>query len=570
MPAPDRPRRSPWILLPVFAGWYLILASTWHAGFPPGTLPRHAWVLLLAILILGAGGGIGSWIRRWILPTPVSAPLSILLSLGLGLGALELILFAAMATGIATPVAGWALVSIALAAGGFGLLGGTGRAASFDPECLPTARRPWAIALLGVASLAWLVALAAALAPAEFYDALIYHLAVPDLLLRQGGLGGVDGNFYSLFPANQGMLYALGMLLAGNKLVAGSLAQVIHLALGAGTVLATFTVGARHLSVRVGILGAGLLAVVPGILLTATWPVADLAVAFNGILVVACLLEARGAQDRPAERRWILTAGLFAGLALGVKYTAAPVVLLPAAALLIWRARRAERRHLVHLAIFLAAIAAAFAPWAARNVAVAGDPLAPYLGPMLGSEERGPTLPEEIRRRGPEETGPEGLARYYLGSPWRLSTERIGAGGYLGIAFLLLVPFVLLRRNPPPAVGTLAFLALAGLAGWTLSVQVTRYLFPALPAFALLAAQGAQALARAAPVLRVAVAMGLGWVVLHGLYIFSVLVITINPFGVVAGVEMPEDYLARRVAYYEAARHLNEQAPEGSRISTLR
>ncbi len=570
MNAPVRSDRLQHLLALILAVWFAFLAIAYHQRFPPGTLPGHGMRILVALLILASAAGLGAPLVRK-LAGPGTQPLMHgLIAVGLGLGALELSMLALTAAGIASPIVAWLLVAAGLVAGGRRLAARLDASLGTVPEAFAALRdearaRWWALPILALACAGWLAALGAALAPAEFYDALIYHLAVPDRYLASGGIGAVPGNFYSHFPANQGMLYALGMLLSSERVEAGTLAQLLHLLLGLLSVVVTLLIGRRHLSPGVGLLGAGLLATVPGILLSATWPIADLAVTFDGALVLALLLDAR-AEDGRARRGRLLLAGLMAGLALGVKYTAVPSVLLPALVWLAWEARRLDASRLKELATFTAAAALVFAPWTVRNLAVTGNPVAPYMSSIFGGPEGGIGLSEEVTRRLPEGASFGALAVHYLSAPWRAGLERLGAGGHLGAALTLLIPFVFLGRGRSAALAPIALLGATAVLAWAASSQVTRYLFPALPALCLLAAHGGASLVRAAPPLRAPLAAGLGWLLLHNVYLFGVLALTVNPYGVAFGVEMPEDYLSRRVSYYPAASFINAQLPEGARL----
>ncbi len=566
MPAPDSDRRFTLLAPVMLAGWFALLAVSYHRNFPPGTLPAHAMTLLAAAAIFTGAAGLGTLLLRLLLPFPVAAPLSWALALGLGLGGLELAVLAAVVAGAAYPTTGWILLAASLAAAARAARGWREGWREARDSWREAASRWWCAPAVALAGTGWLAALGAALAPADFYDALIYHLAVPARYLQAHAMIAIEGNYYAHFPANQGMLYTLGMLIVRDPVAAGSLAQVLHLGTGAAAVAATFAAGVRHLSARAGVLAACLMATVPGILLVATYPIADLGATLDGALVMAALLEAGASAEARDRRRWILLAGIFAGLALGVKYTTALSVVLPAAVLLLLRARRLERTPIADLGVFALAAVVVFSPWAVRNTVVAGNPVAPYLAGFTGAASSGPTLGEELARRFPDEAGAGAKIGHYLGAPWRVGVERLGAGGYLGVAFALLTPFILMRRGHPPAVAALAVLAGAALAGWSAGVQLTRYLFPALPAVALLAAQGAATLVRVAPSTWEGLACALAWLLLHNLYLFGVFVAAISPFGVVFGVESPQDYLARKVEYYPAADFINTALPATARV----
>jgi len=557
----DRLRALPSVL---FAAWFSLLLVAYHIGIPPGTIPSHAITLLFAGLILAGAAGIGTHLLRLILPAADDGLLGSLLALGVGLGAVEVALLALLAAGATSAWTGWLVLAAGAVAAGRCASLWRGRFSTARECWREIARRRWAPPLLALALLAWLGALGAALAPAEFYDALIYHLAVPARYIASGGVGMIEGNYYARFPGGQGMLYALAILLRPDPIAAGSLAQLLHLATGAAAALATFEMGRRHLRLGSGLLGAALFATTPGVLLIAIYPIADLAAAFYGSLVLACLLEARAGEG--GRRGWTRLAGLLAGLALGVKYTAAISVVAPAMIWLAWEARRLDRRRLADLALFALIAAAVFSPWMARNALLEGNPVAPYMASLFGGG-KGPGLADELARRLPEDGG-AAVAAHILSGPWRAGIERLGAGGYLGVAFILLIPFLLLggtggRQGPIQLIAVVGFTALAG---WAATVQVTRYLFPALPAFALMAAEGAARLAGSGRLARSLLAACTGWLILHHVYLFGVLAFTINPFGVALGVEMPEDYLNRRVSYYPAASFINGSLPRDARV----
>jgi len=550
--------------------WFATLAFPYHSNFPPGTLPSHVLTLFLAALLLAGATALGAGILDRLAPGGLKAPLSWALAMGLGLGVLDLLMLGLFALGLARPPVAWTLAAVLAALIATRIAAWRREAAEAGAIWKETATRFWvraggAAALLGLG-----VALLAALAPAEFYDALIYHLAVPARFIADGGLVPIEGNFYASFPSNQSMLYALGMLLAGDAVRAGSLAQVLHWGCGVAALAATYGAGARHVGAKTGWLAALLLATAPGILLTSTWAIADLGVMLDGSLVLACLLEASDAAPA-ARRRYTLLAGIFAGLALGVKYTAALSVLAPGLALTLfmaWRGRRdgGARGRLADAAIFALAAAAIFAPWAVRNAVLAGNPVAPYLGGLFGAETSARTIGEELSRRIPAGTGATEALLFHLGAFWRAGVSRLGAGGYLGVTFALLIPFVLFRRRHPSAIPALAVYAGAGLAAWSAGVEVSRYLFPVLPAAALLAAHGALCLVRAAPATYEGLACVLAWLIGHGLYLFAVLTLTSNPFGAVLGIEPVDEYLSRRVEYYSAAEFINAGLPEGARV----
>ena len=503
-------------------------------------------LLVLALVAASAWGWGALALRRFRWPQQAAAQRA-LFEVGAGLGALALLVFLLAAAGVLYRPAALVLLGVGVAL--LPILKGRSTPAVRGAQAW-SGLETTLMVLLGASALA---TLAAALAPPEFYDALIYHLAVPDQYVRHHGMIPIPGNYYAHFPANMGMLYALGLLLSG-----GELAQALHWLCGALSVAAIYVLAAPRTDRVTALLAAALLAVSPGVMLISTWAIADLAVMLFATLCFAAILAAL----ETGERQWVVLAGLFGGLALGTKYTAALVVCAPAVlALLSARhaarqgssdaARRspgdAARRRLGDAALFCAVALAVLAPWLARNMAYTGNPLAPYF--MAGAVS--PDVSDEMARRLPHDGGALALAWHYLGAPWNVTTRRMGAGGYLGSAFLSLIPLLLLVRSRPAVVRPAALMAGSATVLWALSSQVARYLMPVLPLCALLAAVAARRIARWLAVAAIT------WTVLYNIFLFVFLVETIGAWRAVTGALDRDDYLARRVSYYPAVEFLN-------------
>ena len=76
--------------------------------------------------------------------------------------------------------------------------------------------------------------------PEIFYDALVYHLALPDLYWMRGGITPTPENLYSGLPLQASMLYALALPLGGD-----GLAHFVGWAFGVGSALLVFVLGRR-------------------------------------------------------------------------------------------------------------------------------------------------------------------------------------------------------------------------------------------------------------------------------------------------------------------------------------
>ncbi len=547
------PMTRPRLLALLSAIWFAAVLLNFHFGpgpFQHGGLPFLLLDIVLLTLIASAAWGLGSAMLRPLRldeDSPLEAPL---FALGAGLGGLALITFVLSATGLL-----YRPVVVALLAGCVLLLYGVMRHPG-PHKSLIEPFRSWGqteIGLLLVPLIAGLVTLTGTLAPPEFYDSLIYHLAVPDRYIRSHAMVPLEGNYYSHFPANMGMLYAIGLLLRG-----GELAQSIHWLCGVAAVLTLFVMARRCTDRMTALVACILLSLTPGVMLIATYAISDLGVTLFGTLCFAAVLHLWDGADR----RWLVAAGLFAGLAAGTKYTAAIVVCAPAAVAIalrpdIGRRQGHRRRALLDTAVFIGAVVVLLAPWMGRNLVFTGNPLAPYFD-SVGS----PSLAEEMQRRLPDQGGAWALLGHFLLAPWSVTMKRLGAGGYLGPAFLMLIPLVFFMRRLPRAVLPLSLMAGIGFVGWALTVQVTRYLMPVLPLLALLAAISARRIFRP-------LAVGaLSWSLLYNLLLFFSLIETIGSYRVVTGAETRESYLSRRVSYYPAVSFLAE-LPADERVKVL-
>jgi hypothetical protein len=136
----------------------------------------------------------------------------------------------------------------------------------------------------------------------------------------------------------------------------------------------------------------------------------------------------------------------------------------------------------------------------------------------------------------------------------------------LGVAFLAGVPAVVLALARRRLDADLA-LAAAGAAWlftwWVFSVQVLRYLLPALP-LAAVAVVGAAAEAREA------VARSLAWAVvtamLAGQLVIATWFVADNPLVVVLGGEPRAIYLSRRLEHYPYYRTINDSLAPNARV----
>lgn len=343
----------------------------------------------------------------------------------------------------------------------------------------------WAAAALIVCTL--VMNLLAAAVPEIFYDSLVYHLALPNLYLQRGAIVPTPENLFSGMPLGLQMLFGWCLAIANE-----GLAAVLHLSFGLGAAAVLWVWGRRHGSPRTGLLAALLFYLSP-VTIYASWHCGvDLASSFYVLL--ALFAAARSFSSEEDAGPWSICAGLLTGFAMSTKYN----VFVVGAALILVRAGLAHRQGLPFRHSLQMGIAAfcVLSPWLLKNLFFYGNPLYPFLHNVIGWTR--PELWQDFlgavgaRPLGWALGTAEGIKTLIL-FPWRASFGNWPLGDWPGPAFIMLVPWALLRRwgvlrrseEPAPAWTAAVLMAAAGYLSWTLSSRLVRYLVPALPFIAL-------------------------------------------------------------------------------------
>ncbi len=413
----------------------LLLAVLVASGLDPRLLPglqAVGAVVLWGAAATGLGGAILSKARAGE-------------ALALGVGVLGLFL---LLLGVAGMLSSWMLGGVALAACAGWILKPE-LEVDLDPRVL------WI--LLPVAALG----LSVALAPPIDTDEVYQHLALPKLMLNTGGLvGGMltpDGSRPVPLHLNYTALLAFGGS-SGPKL--------FHLALALLLLAEVHRLGEK-LAPR-----AGWAAV--AVLVGSYTLLRELGLADNNLPAALMGLYALRAQqeDKPVRM------AVFAGLALSIKYTAAPFVF----GLYLWDLL--EKRALKRSAWTTALALGMVAPWWLRNLLEGLHPLFPYAGWPAGDR----FVFAYIERYG---MGRDALAMGML--PWNATLHGdpskyqgfLGRISPLGLAAVPGMALAAWKARENRATAVVLVSAACAWLGWTLGAHWLRYLLPAAPALAL-------------------------------------------------------------------------------------
>ncbi len=406
-------RRS---LLLVIAG-AAVLAGT-IAGVSRGPHTPQAGLVSVIYMLLVAGPpvaayllgafGLGTLFRRWTRDAKAAATIECGLGLALMLSVSHVLGVLGLLSGTPGFAFGGGVVLIGIVLLARRILEHVRRTGGVITGSIPKS------ALLAVPALAVLVTAASSPpgwlwdSEAHGYDALSYHLELPQEWIESGRIWPSDHNVYSYLPGYVESAFThLGTLIGApatgreRSLPLGLLAaeghgvitcQLLHAAMA---MLAAVLVG-RWAAARAG---SEIGAIAGSLFLSIPWVIVTGSMAYNEMGVAALFAAAVLAAGDPALRARGLICGFLIGVACGCKPTAiflcAPVVGL----FLITRgaAQNAESpdRSWKVLAGAVIGGAVAIAPWLIRNTIACGNPVFPMATGLFGT---GAWTPDQVQR----------------------------------------------------------------------------------------------------------------------------------------------------------------------------
>ncbi len=433
--------------------------------------------------------------------------------------------------------------------------------------CSECGRRERTIAVL-LALILWFTLLIA-LAPPVKFDALVYHLALPKHYLQAGRIEYVPENMFWGMPQLVEMLYTWVIALAGDR-SAPVLSWMI------GCVALTGLIGhvAQLISPRAAWIAAASLLSGYSLAISLSWGYVDWAVLLFGWAFLASMIAWRSS----ARRHSLLAAAVFAGFALGTKYTAG-ILLVAGLAVVFWELRERRPRLGRSLFIFSAFTTLTVLPWWVKNWLATGNPFYPLLFPA-GSMDA-------IRLSFYQVHEPWGDWRDVIFLPLRATFLGLEASpGYgsaigpflLALGGLVWVGWPTFDRRQRSAISTAGIVAVVGFAAWAAAGRLsalllqTRFYLSIFPALALIAAGGYQSLTRLElPGVRLGHVVGALIVFVLGLNTFQVTVSTLKSGApmVVLNLRPPQEYLADNLGWYAPAAKAVGDLPESARVLML-
>jgi Dolichyl-phosphate-mannose-protein mannosyltransferase len=296
------------------------------------------------------------------------------------------------------------------------------------------------LAIRGGVGLVLIATIASSLAPVTDGDALCYHLQVPKVFLMWGSVNYAPDLHETVYPLLTEMLYLLALAFRGPVAC-----RVIQWFLGVAFAVSVTALARASLGPRAWWAGAIAL-LSPAVSNGMCAPLNDVSLAAFG---TAALVAWVRLHERPS-RGAAIVAGLFAGLAVGVKYPALVVFGL-LAAITGLRALDSRRSHdrrtreswLGLAALYILAAALSGGGWYLRAYMHTGNPVHPFFRSFFGSglDE----VLDPIKR--PLLTTPLHLLLALF--PLTLEPNRFDSFSHqFGPVFLLFLPAIFVERVP--------------------------------------------------------------------------------------------------------------------------
>ena len=304
--------------------------------------------------------------------------------------------------------------------------------------------------------------------PEIFFDALTYHLAIPDIYWKHHGLVATPENLYSGLPMLVEMLFGLSLPVGGDVL-----ARLMSWAMGLGTALFIFSLARLSFSRTTSIVASLTFYSIPLVGMLSRWSAVDLGWAFFEIAALYAL-SLRLTETR--SPRWTLLGAVFVGFAMGCRYQAWPLLGVVTGAL-IWTlpgTPQERRREIVRF--FLLALLIAV-PWCLKNFYLYRNPIYPFLQEHFASwpQPDWQGLLRDGHGRDPIAlTRLSGLAAVFT-YPWTTPSGLLGPMMLIGLPALILFHYA---ERP------LSFLRLVFIGAsiiWLFTTTMDRFLLPQAP-----------------------------------------------------------------------------------------
>ncbi|MCK4761556.1 MAG: glycosyltransferase family 39 protein [Candidatus Aminicenantes bacterium] len=400
--------------------------------------------------------------------------------------------------------------------------------------------------------------------PPTFYDSLLYHLAVPNYYIMNGGITPWLTNFFSNLPLNGEMLFFFALL--GKT---PYIPKLLSLSAGLGIILLLFSWYRRQFSRGFSALPLLLFYTIPqvGFLTSSSkTDIPGMLFLFAGVRLFFYYIEKK-------NRGLLLLSGFFWGFAIGSKYIFAFFLLGFFFSLLFYKPLKFKKKAVAIVTISIVVLLCLL-PWFVKNAVITGNPLYPYMNNIFKSKHwdsgQSANFSTTIKR------GSGHSLWKYLYYPIEIfiTPYSYGMTAVLGILFLAFAPFLFFLRKSPEA-RCLAFSGIISFAVLLPFSMVPRYFLASFLLLSIPMAVGAEQAMKKSKSIKKIILLFLTVLLLFNLVLqVDMQEKYFNGFAYLKGKlggkfkESKIKYLYT-VPYYRAAEYINSHLSETDRVIFL-
>ncbi|MGM0567665.1 MAG: ArnT family glycosyltransferase [Elusimicrobiota bacterium] len=389
-----------------------------------------------------------------------------------------------------------------------------------------------------------------AFTPEIFYDTLNYHLGVPNIYKQFGQYVELPYKHHASFPLVPQMTFLFTIMIDST-----AAAKLLNLAFAIFTALAVYIFSRDRLdSAKTGFYAAVIYLLIPNVLFRSWTVTTDTMLTFLTFLSLWGIIN----FIIKKEKRWLILSAVFGGFVMGSKLTG--IFFVTSIFILIVAFGVYTLINKFKLAVLWGVIMiTVFSPWLIRNTIETGNPVHPQFENFFTTEypynivleEKG----QEHKDRITHFTRVEKL-KNIISMLWdipvqggKFDTPYDSPDYYMtGALFLIFIPLLLLfkgKREETKVIKYLLVFSAASYFFWGIQSEKVKYFAPAFPSLALLAAAGADRMAKAGQIGSIVASGVLGFHLMVNFLTMSFVAQNVYiPFSLVTGMVSRDEYLS--------------------------
>ena len=552
--------------------WVMAVILLYYAGHKPFSLDitlnflNAARDFLLSAIVIAIAGGIG---RRLLQPIEANPLTTLALHLGVGLGVLSisvLILGGSIGFNRLLMVIGIIVLGLVFWRDIIAWACSIG----YISTIIAASNTVWKL-IGGLIALICMLTLSMAIAPPFRFDSLVYHFYLPAYYLEAGRLVFHPRLFFWGMPQLAEMLYT-ALIAVGSSSTAAVLAWFV----GWISILGIF--GYAHERLGTSPAWIAVITLLGGSSMVNLLPSGY--IEWFSILFGFGLLVMLDFWERTNQRLWLVWAGIFVGLGLGIKYSNGVLFIAAVFVILVSSIRSKQGLSRLIKDLILLCIPAVFvaSPWLIKNLLATGNPLYPFIFPSGAIDSH--------RLNFYQSPGVSTWLDTLLLPLYATIRGFEGGPGYnatIGPLNLALCPlaFIGYRLRPESqrtTIRTATIISIAGIGVWMIASRFSELLiqsrlyFGLFPSLACLAGAGFSAITqikssniRLGRIIGVLVTL----VFLLTTYEISREIIDKDSLKFALGLETRENYLGQNLGWYYPAMEAINKLPEDAKVLML-